>query len=313
MIHAVQLRHGLVGFVDEHLIVAWKIIEQRGWRLAGQAAGEMAGVIFDPVAVSDRLDHFQVIHRALVHALRFHHSALLFQFRFPPGQLFANGLNRAGSGFRLHNIMSLRIDRQAHIFLLHCAKQRIDLRERLDFVSPEFHAVGHVVVSGKNLDYVSAHTVRSAAELAVGTLVENFNELAGDVLALDLLALFQEQQHSVIGFRRAQAVDAAHRSDNQAVAAFEKRLRCRKPKLIELVIDGRFFFDIKVSGGNVSFRLVVIIVRDEIFDGIAWEKAFELVIKLGCQSLVVRHDQRRAIHRLDHFRHGVRLARSCDT
>src|ERR1700758_4048547 len=42
------------------------------------------------------------------------------------------------------------------------------------------------------------------------------------------------------------------------------------------------------------------------------KEAFELVIKLRGQCLVVRHHQRWTIDRLNHLRHGERLARPGD-
>ena len=67
----------------------------------------------------------------------------------------------------------------------------------------------------------SPRTRSSAPELAVGALVEDVGQFLRDVFPRDLLAFFKEQHHSVISFRGSQAVDAAHRSDNQRVAAFE--------------------------------------------------------------------------------------------
>ena len=129
-----------------------------------------------------------------------------------------------------------------------------------------------VVVGGKDLDDVAAHAKRAAPEIAIVALVENLDQLAGDLLARDLLALFQQQQHAVVGFGRAQAVDAAHAGDDHAVAPLEQRARGRQPQLVELVVDGGFFFDVDVAGGNVGFRLVVVVVADEILDRVVRER-----------------------------------------
>ena len=50
---------------------------------AGEAAGEVAGVVFDAVAVADGLDHLEVEAGALVDALRFDEAAFLFELGFP--------------------------------------------------------------------------------------------------------------------------------------------------------------------------------------------------------------------------------------
>ena len=63
MPHAVELGDGDVGL--------------------GETAGEVAGVVFDAVAVADGLDHFEVEAGALVDALGFDQAAFLFEVGFP--------------------------------------------------------------------------------------------------------------------------------------------------------------------------------------------------------------------------------------
>ena len=92
--------------------------------------------------------------------------------------------------------------------------------------------------------------------------------------ARDLLALFQHQQHAVVGFRRAEAVDAAHAGDDDAVAALEQRAGGGEAQLVQLVVDGGFFFDVDVARRDVGFRLVVVVVADEILDRVVGEKSF---------------------------------------
>ena len=62
VIHAAQLRNGLVRFVDEQQIILRNVIEQRGRRFAGQAAGHVPRIIFDAVAIADGAHHFDVEH-----------------------------------------------------------------------------------------------------------------------------------------------------------------------------------------------------------------------------------------------------------
>ncbi len=81
--HAVDLRNGDVGLVDEEQEVAREVVEQRGRRLAGQTAGEVARVVLDAVAVADGLDHFEIEAGALVDALRLDHAAFCFELRPP--------------------------------------------------------------------------------------------------------------------------------------------------------------------------------------------------------------------------------------
>ena len=46
-------------------------------------------------------------------------------------------------------------------------------------------------------------------------------------------------------------------------------LRGGEPQLVQLVVDGGFFFDVDVARGNVGFGLVVVVIADEILDRVA--------------------------------------------
>src|SRR5579863_484161 len=109
--------------------------------------------------------------------------------------------------------MTLGINRQSRKLLLHRAEQRIDLRKAFNLIAEHFNAVGVLVVGGEDFDDVAADTKGSAAEVRVIALVENLDESARNVFAADLLALLKQQQHAVIGFGRAEAVNTTHRAD----------------------------------------------------------------------------------------------------
>ena len=178
-------------------------------------------------------------------------------------------------------------------------KSGIDLGERVDLVAEEFDAVGVFIVGGVDLDDVATNAEGAAAEVYVVALVQDFDQAAGDVFAPDLLALFEEEKHSIVGFGRAQAVDAGDGADDDAVAALEEGAGGGETEFVQLFVDRGFFFDEEVAGGDVGFGLVVVVVGDEVFDGVVGEEGLELVIELGGEGLVVREDEGRAIELLD--------------
>jgi ferric-dicitrate binding protein FerR (iron transport regulator) len=67
-----------------------------------------------------------------------------------------------------------------------------------------------------------------------------------------------------------------------------------------------------VGRGNVGLRLVVVVIADEVLDRVLREEALEFLVELRSQRLVVRHDQRRAIHLREHLRHREGLTRPGD-
>ena len=198
----------------------------------------------------------------------------------------------------------------ASVLLLDRAEERIDLRERVHFIAEQLDTICVVIIRGKNFDYIATNTKGPALKVTIVAFIENLHQFAENVLALDLLPFFQEEQHAVISLRRSQAVDAAYRSDNNAVAPLKERPRGGEPELVQLVIDGGFFFYINVAGRDVGLGLIVVIIRNEILNCIVRKELLKFMIELRSQSFVVRQDQRRAIELLNHLSHSVGLART---
>ena len=81
---------------------------------------------------------------------------------------------------------------------------------------------------------------------------------------------------------------------------------------IDLVVDGRVFFDVGVGRGDIRLRLVVIVVGDEVFDRIVREHLLELGAELSREGLVVRQNERRTVRLGDDVRHREGLAGARD-
>ena len=84
------------------------------------------------------------------------------------------------------------------------------------------------------------------------------------------------------------------------------------PKLVDLVVDVRLLLDVGVGGGDVGLRLVVVVVGDEVLDGVVWEEVAELLRELRGERLVRRDDDGRLLDGLDDLGHCVRLAGAGD-
>lgn len=66
-------------------------------------------------------------------------------------------------------------------------------------------------------------------------------------------------------------------------------------ELVYLVVYSGILFDIGISGRNIGFRLIVVIVRDEIFYRVFREKLSELGTELRREGLVVDKNESRAV------------------
>jgi len=131
-------------------------------------------------------------------------------------------------------------------------------------------------------------------------------------VATDLLALLQSQGHVDVVPRVTEAVDGRDGGDDDDVLAREQRARRGVAQSVDLVVDRRVLVDERVRLLDVRLGLVVVVVGDEVLDGVVREEVPELLVELGRQRLVVGDDQRGLLDLIDHPRDGVCLARAGD-
>ncbi len=85
------------------------------------------------------------------------------------------------------------------------------------------------------------------------------------------------------------------------------------PQLINLVVNRGIFFNKGVGRWNVGFRLIVVVITDEIFDPVFGEEIFELLIELGRQSLIRSDHQGSTLNLGNNLGQGKSLPRTGDS
>ena len=105
--------------------------------------------------------------------------------------------------------------------------------------------------------------------------------------------------HALVVARRAEAVDARDARDDDDIGAAHERARRGEAEAVDVLVDERVFFDVDVALRDVRLGLVVVVIADEVVDGVSREEAFELLVQLGGERLVVREDEGRLIERRD--------------
>ena len=311
-VHAANLRNRLVALVDDRERIGRQVVEQRRRRRPGRPPGEVPRVVLDAVAVADLLHHREIEHRPLVQALGLEQPSLALEEGAPLDQFRLDRLDGdLGAVARRHEV-ALRVDRHLVVAAQRAAGQRVDGRELVDLVAEQLDADRALLVGRIDLDDVAAHAERAAGEVGVVALVLDLDQLAQDRVAPDRLAALERQHQPVVRLRRTEAVDARHARDDDDVATLEEGPRGRQPHAVDLLVDDRFLLDVRVRGRHVGLGLVVVVVGDEVLDGVVREEAPELLVQLGGQGLVVDHDERRAVHPGDRLRHGEGLARPGD-
>ncbi len=159
-----------------------------------------------------------------------------------------------------------------------------------------------------HLDHVALDAEAAAAEQRVVADVLGVDQLAEQLVAVVLLPHAQVDEAPLVLLRRAETVDARDGRDDHRVSPREKRRRGGMPEAVDVVVAGRVLLDVEVGLRDVRLGLVVVVVRDEVLDGIRGEELAELVAELGRQRLVVRDHERGALQLLDQPRHRRRLA-----
>jgi hypothetical protein len=191
------------------------------------------------------------------------------------------------------------------------AAQLVDLNDPVDLVAEELDAQGSLVlVLGKDLDHVSAHPEAPALEVDVVARVEHVDEPAQQLVPRQGGAGLQVGVQGAVGGGRSQPVDAGDARHHQDVAPRQQGMGGGVAQLVEVVVDRRVLLDVGVGGGEIRLRLVVVVVGDEVLDGVLGEELAELVAELGRQRLVVRDHERGPLHALDDPGHRERLARA---
>ena len=310
--HAAELRHGDVALVGEDQRVVRHVFEQGGRRFAGLSAGEIARIVLDAGAASGRFHHFEIIECALLQPLRLQQPAGAVQFVEPLLQLDLDAGDRLQQRRPRRDVVRVRVHLHELQVVGLLAGERIELLDLVDLVAEQVDAPRAVlVVRREDVDGVAAHPERAAREVA-GALVLQRHQVGEQLPLVDLVALLDREGHRRIGLDRADAVDARHRGHDHHVVALQQRARRGMAHAVDLLVDRGFLLDVGVGARHVRFRLVVVVVRDEILHRVVGEEAPELAVELRGQRLVRRQDQRRALRRLDHLGHREGLARAGD-
>ncbi|KAF1858232.1 hypothetical protein Lal_00014732 [Lupinus albus] len=309
VVHGVQLADHHVRLVHEHQRVLRQVVDQRGRRFARHRAGQVARVVLDAFREADFGQHLEVEARALFEALFFQQLALLAEFFQAVAQLGLDRVDGAQHGRARRHVVRAGVHGEARDLLAHLARQRVEQLQRFDLVVEHFHADRQFGVLGReDVDRVAAHAERAAREVHFVARVLHLDQARDDVALCHLVARAQREDHLVVLARITDTVDGRHGRDDDDVAPFHQRLRARQAHLLDVLVDRRVLFDEQVALRHVRFRLVVIVVRDKILDGILREEFAELRIQLGREGLVRGEHDGGTARAGDHVGHRVRLA-----
>ena len=294
LVHPADLRHGHVRLVDDEQEVLGEVVDQAVRGRAGRPAVDVPGVVLDAGAEPDLAHHLDVVGGAHPQPLGLEQLALPLQLGQPVGELQLDAGDRLLHPLRARDVVGGREDVELLVLGDHLTGQRVQRHQPLDLVAEHLDPHGQLLVDREDLDGVAPDPERPAGEGQVVAGVLHLDEAAEQLVALDLHADLEPDHPVDVLLRRAEAVDAGHRGDHDHVAPGEQAVGRRVPQPLDLVVDRRVLLDVGVRLRDVRLGLVVVVVRDEVLDGVVGQQLTELGGQLGGQGLVRRHHQGRA-------------------
>jgi len=189
------------------------------------------------------------------------------------------------------------------------AGERIELGDPLDLVAEELDPDDPLLGCRLDLERVAADPEPGPPEGGVVPLVLEVDEVAEDGIPPVAGTGPEAEDRGAVVHRRAEAVDARDRGDDDDVPPLEEGVGRRVAEAVDLVVPGAVLLDVRVGPRQVGLGLVVVEVADEVLDGVVGEELAELGVELGGEGLVVGEDEGRPAMAGDDLGDRVRLPR----
>ena len=302
-----------MALVNDEQKVLGKVVDQRVGRVPGLAAVKVAGVVLDAAAIADLLHHLHVVADPLFDALRLQGLVLVQKLVSPKLHVpldLVHGRHELGLA---RGIVRGGEDGRVVLAAQHLPGKGVDLGDLLDLVPKEADPDGPAFVPhGEDVQGVPPDPEGAPLKVQVVPLELDVHQLAHDLLPAHLHAGPQGEGQVQILLRVAQGVDAAHRRHDDDVLSLVQGAGGGVAEPVDLLVDGGGFLNVGIAGGDVSLRLVIIIIGNEVLHRRIGEEPLELGAELGRQRLVVGQHQRGLLDPFDDLGHGVGLAGARD-
>src|SRR5215218_9541576 len=312
VVHASYLGQGYVRLVDERDVIFGEVVQKRIRRGARRTSVEVAGVVLDARGVAELAHHLQIVLGALLEAVRFQDLALAFQFAQPPFELRLDVLDGGREPVFARDEVGRGVDGQDLVLAQDLTRQGVGFGHVLDLVPEEGDAVDRILVSGMHLKDVATYPEVAPVELEVVPGVLDLDEVPQNVVEVIEATLLQKDHLRTVFLGTSETVDGGDARHHDHVPAGEQRACRRVPQTVDVLVDLGVLLDKGVRARDVSLGLVVVVVADEVLDGVVGEELGELAGKLRGERLVVRDDERRTTGLLNNAGHSMGLPRTGD-
>ena len=309
-IHGPDLRHAHMALVNHRQVILRKKVQQTVRSRPRSPVVEIPRIVFYPRTMPQFAQHLHVIRHPLLQPLGLQHLPPLLEPLHLRPQIILNLMNGPQRVLLRRHEQVGRIN----LILIHPphadSAHRVHLLNPVHLVTPEVHPQQRIGVSQPDIHRIPLHTETSPRQFQVVAHVQAVHQPPQEHIPAERLATpyFDD---IVIKIRRIpHAVYARHRRHyHHILPPRQQRRNGRQAQFVYLIVDRQILFYIRVRRRQVSFRLVIIVIRHIILDCILREKALELAIQLGSQRLVMAQNQCRLIDIGNDVGYGKRFPR----
>ena len=190
----------------------------------------------------------------------------------------------------------------------------VDLTDAVYLIPEKFHADGLACpIGGIYFQSIATKTEFITGKVQVVALIADLRQFSQHIIQRIFVANPERNHHALIVDGVTQSVEAADGRHHDHVTALKQCGGGAVAQTIDFLIDGGILLDIGIRMGNVGFRLVIVVIGNEIFHRIVGEELPELCTKLSCQGLVVGQHQSWPVQLLNDGSHGKGLAGASNT
>ena len=185
-VHAADLRHGDVTFIDDQQGIVRQIFKQCRWRRSGRAARQITGIVFNSGTGTGCLHHLDIKPGTLFQTLRFQQAAIGFKIGQPFLQFDLNLRDGLIHGRARRHIVTAGIDHDLFQISDAFPGQRVKFLNRLDFVAEQINPPGPVFkMSRENLNHIPPDAECVPMEICIIALVLQRHEFLQDIRPVD--------------------------------------------------------------------------------------------------------------------------------
>ena len=296
-------------FVDNQQIIFREVVDQTERTAAGRTPVEIAGVVFDPRTVAQLFNHLQIVFDPLFESPGLYRTTGLFENLALFTQIELNLPNRLFDPLFGRDEQIGRIDLDPFLTIDPLPGRRVDHIDHLDLVVIRNDPIADITIGGINIHRIAIHPECPGPEIGFAARIQRIDQGIQQLVAADDIPHMQFDGGGVEIFRIPDPVDARYARDHDHIVPAAEQGRGRtQPHLFDPLVDRQILFDKRIGRGNIGFGLIIVVIGDEILDGIFREEVLELPIELCGQRFVVAHDQGRLIEPGDDIGHGKRFA-----